>query len=203
MNRLRNVYRSMLGHQSGVSLVEVLVSVTILSFVSLTIMGYFIQSVESSSEDSRRIVAIKLAKEKVEQLRVQLRDDAQTMNRLSIFDPLQAEESILRVSVNDVQSPSPENDRSILNQLEILRTIRSETNINGVEYHFLVDFYPDQQPQFAGQFERFTQGTAVNTAGGYLCKFRLTVYWGVAAGDIDQISKRKSVFLDSYVVFRR
>ena len=68
--------KSMLNNQVGLSLVEVLLSVSIMSFVSLTVMGYFIQSVESSSEDSRRIVAIKLANMKVEQIRETLKDES-------------------------------------------------------------------------------------------------------------------------------
>jgi hypothetical protein len=187
-------------NQAGLSLVEVLLSVSIMSFVTLTIMGYFIQSVESSAEDSRRIVAIKLANMKVEQLREALKDDGLTFRKLSIMTPLFAGVRSMRIHENHFNSPVLSEDMQLLAPLELKTLLSPEKAVNGVNYHYILDLQADEQTEYADAFKGFTQGSSVNQPLDFLLKFRLTVYWG-SEGAVAEPSKKMSTYLDSYLVF--
>jgi type II secretory pathway pseudopilin PulG len=194
--------KSMLNNQVGLSLVEVLLSVSIMSFVSLTVMGYFIQSVESSSEDSRRIVAIKLANMKVEQIRETLKDESYVFSKLSVMNPLYSGERSIRITETRLNAPVLSPDLQQLESIPFDSILLTEKNVNGVDYRYILDLYADEQKQFSDSFSRFTQGDSSNSPLDYLLKFRLTVYWG----DDEMMttpSKKMSTYLDSYIMFGR
>ncbi len=201
MSRWRK-WNTFITNQAGLSLVEVLLSVSIMSFVSLTIMGYFIQSVESSAEDSRRIVAIKLANMKVEQLREALADDGSTFSKLSMMTPLFSGERTLRLTENRFNSPVLNADLQLLEPLSINTLLRPEKSVNGVNYHYIFELQANEQTGYADAFKGFTQGTSSNKPMDFLLKFRLTVYWG-SEDTIAEPTKKMSTYLDSYLVFGR
>lgn len=58
-----------LSDERGISIVEILLAVTIMSIISVSVMGYFTAAVERSAEESRRVIAASLARMKVAELR--------------------------------------------------------------------------------------------------------------------------------------
>jgi prepilin-type N-terminal cleavage/methylation domain-containing protein len=200
MNALKN-------NQRGFSLVEVLLSVSILAFISLSVMGYFIQSVESSTEDSRRIVAIKLAKKKVEQIRNAWENEYLELSKLSIFAPISLENTPNSIKLtNQLFSKVDSNSNSdiaILRQVAGQIITSPDLQINEVDYRYVIELSNAQQNAFSENYNRLTQGSAVITPKEYLMKFRVTVYWGDEQDDATNISAKRSTYLDSYLVFRR
>jgi len=192
----------LLQNQKGLSLVEVLLSVVILSFISLSIMGYFVQSVESSTEDSRRIVAIKLADQTVKQIRNYLADKKNELKDLSVFNSSDSEKSIF-VSEKMMTESSFGADLEILKGINFSSVIHSDKNINGIDYHYMVEFLPGVQSAFSDSYQSFTVGDATTSANLSLLKFRVIVFWGVPENTKPPLSEKKSISLDSYVVFRR
>jgi type II secretory pathway pseudopilin PulG len=199
--------KALKNNQRGLSLVEVLLSVSILAFISLSVMGYFIQSVESSTEDSRRIVAIKLAKKKVEQIRNAWENEYLELSKLSIFAPISLENTPNSIKLtNQLFSKVDSNSNSdiaILRQVAGQIITSPDLQINEVDYRYVIELSNAQQNAFSENYNRLTQGSAVITPKEYLMKFRVTVYWGDEQDDATNISAKRSTYLDSYLVFRR
>jgi Tfp pilus assembly protein PilV len=190
-----------LWNESGLSLVEVLVSVSIMSFISLTIMGYFIQSVEYSAEDSRRMVAIKLAKQKIEQLQSNWADDIDAFKKLSIMNPLLDSKRTVLVSPKLLASGSRDENLRWIAETNAADLLKSERQINNVDYHFMIELSADTQSQYKQTFNRLTQGRSLQLPNDYLIKMRVIVYWGDEKDE--RPPQQMSTYLDSYVIFER
>jgi hypothetical protein len=175
----------------GLSLVEVLLSVSLMSFITLTVMGYFIQSVESSAEDSRRIVAIKLAKLKANEIRTLLASEHLTVGELPK----------MRIRHQDVLNNFSD-QFTPFRSIGLTDVLAPEIGINKIDYHYIFDFVPVNQPRYAETFQSFTQGSSPYAPKDYLIKLRITVFWGQKP-DTSVPTKKKSTYVDSYVVFWR
>jgi hypothetical protein len=175
----------------GLSLVEVLLSVSLMSFITLSVMGYFIQSVESSAEDSRRIVAIKLAKLKANEIRSLLAGEHTAIGELP---NLRIRHQDLMYNLTDELEP--------FREIGLTNVLAPEIGINKVDYHYIFDFVPVNQAKYAETFQSFTQGTSPFQAKDYIMKLRVTVFWGQKPDTTVPI-KKKSTFVDTYVVFWR
>jgi prepilin-type N-terminal cleavage/methylation domain-containing protein len=180
--------------EQGMTLVEILIAVSIMSIISVTIMGYFVSAIEKSADQSRRVIAANLARLKMAEIRQVFRDDTQFENLNNVLDH---KTHNTEVYANDADITSDfityKHDYDIN---PYFRFIDSHNEINGTFYRYLVGF------------DRVT-GTDVSTAiestsglvQNYLITLNVTVYW--TASETTTPSGKFSTTLQSYVVKRR
>jgi prepilin-type N-terminal cleavage/methylation domain-containing protein len=191
--------------EQGMTLVEILIAVSIMSIISVTIMGYFVSAIEKSADQSRRVIAANLARMKMAEIRQVFRDDLPNGD-----SPYGVLEQVLTNAPNNKVVYA--NDDSIKSEFTTFypdfvnhpffkfkdsRVIGGQTiisnEINGTYYRYLVGF--DLVP-----------GTNVSNAIGanvkdYLIALNVTVYW--MASETNAPSGKYSTAFQSYVVKRK
>lgn len=61
--------KHLLSNERGLSLIEIVMAVTIMSVISVTMMGYFVHAMERSTDEKRRMIAANLARLKTAEIR--------------------------------------------------------------------------------------------------------------------------------------
>jgi type II secretory pathway pseudopilin PulG len=170
-------WRKQMQDESGLSLVEILIAVTIMAIISVTMMGYFIAAMDKSEEESRRIIAANLARQKAAELRNAFQDQYDAVqSALSSHDRYQFTEH----QANPASNLMAERLASIA--------------VNGTTYHFLVAL--DNSTPRKSQLD----GTALLASQNYLARMLVTVYWSDAE-TFDPPAKSATT-IDTYIVKR-
>jgi type II secretory pathway pseudopilin PulG len=172
--RLKNRLRSWLEDQRGLSLIEILGAVTIMSIISVTLMGYFITGLNKSEEQSRRIIAVNLARLKAAEIRQYLKPNSSYTNFIG---------------------PIPSNAVNTFNT--VIGHIRLDPKqVNGTTYQYLVSLDSRitqvRNAQLDNQFQ-----SLLSTPDQYLIPMSITVFWGN-----DSTLRAKSTAIETYVVNR-
>lgn len=118
------VLRALAKDERGLSLVEILIAVTMMSIVCVALAGYFISALEKSAEESRRVIATHLARYKTVEIRELFHDPAR-------FDDLR---NALRASPTIVWTTAAPG---------MLAGHLDDTSINGTSYRYEVTFRDD------------------------------------------------------------
>lgn len=134
-------------NEDGLSLVEILIAVTIMSIISVTLMGYFTSAVDKSSEESHRIIAANLARLKAAELRDGFKNQAE-------YDAVKS--VINKHLVYTAKDPN------------ILNGLLNDTIINGTTYRYLVSLDETDPLRF---------GSVITNPDNYLASMAITVTW--------------------------
>lgn len=166
---------SIWSNERGISLVEILVAVTIMSLISVTIMGYFTAATERSAEQNRRVIAASLARLKTAELRqAAVMEDASGQVYYELLEGMVTPGAEREFSVAD---PLPAPYENLLDSQEI----------NGTTYQFIAvleKVYPADYVSRAPNPEQV------------LLRLRLTVSWGNGPAP----RPADSVTVDAYLV---
>lgn len=168
--------RAALHDQRGISLVEILAAVTIMSVISVTLMGYFVSAMNKSTEQNKRIIAANLARQKAAEVREFYRTDGtryQTL--LSGF-----------TAADHVREFDESNDDLILND-----GFLSPMEINGTQYRFKVRVDNDNPRRS----ELSLLAAAPGQVDRYILNLQISVYWGA-----DASIEAQKTSIESYVV---
>lgn len=163
-------------NEDGMSLVEILIAVTIMSIISVTLMGYFTSAVDKSAQESRKIIGANLARLKA----AELRDSFKTGYENTILTQL-------------ISSPKFTGDLSS-NGSEIMKGRLAPTEINGTTYRYLVELDRSSSRWEASDPFR-------NDADVYLAQMLVTVYWS-GQESLTEPSAKSSTTLDTYLIKR-
>lgn len=169
-------WKEAMQNEDGVSLVEILIAVTIMSIISVTLMGYFTSAVDKSAQESRKIIGANLARLKA----AELRDYFKTG-----YDD----------SIGPILSSNPKFTGNLSSTGSQMMMSRLEpTVINGTTYRYLVELGPSSPRwESADPFR--------NDSDEYLAQMLVTVYWE-GQETIDTPSAKSSTTLDTYIVKR-
>lgn len=163
-------------NEDGMSLVEILIAVTIMSIISVTLMGYFTSAVDKSAQESRKIIGANLARLKAAELRDTFKDGYDSAIIAELID-----------------NPRFTGDQST-NGSELMKGRLATTDINGTLYHYLVEL--DQSKLRWESSDPFR-----NDADAYLAQMYVTVYW-LGQESLDKPSAKNSTTLDTYLIKR-
>ena len=165
--------------QHGLSLIEILIAVTIMSIISVTIMGYFVTAMDRSADENRRIIAANLARLKTGELREMGKKSdfpasvaAGQSNYQSLLDELTA----VSERIYSEAAPFPGPHGTLLDPTEV---------INGTVYSYKAVLDKVYRP-----------GTDASIAN-YLLRLRVTVYWQEGAATL---TSTNSTTIESYLV---
>jgi type II secretory pathway pseudopilin PulG len=181
MSNSRIRWRASMEDQSGLSLIEILGAVTIISIISITMMGYFIAGLNKSADESRRIIAANLARLKA----AEIREILKTSTGYKRF--AQALAPGVNTFKKDTELPD---DYRNLQLLEM-------DNINGSIYRFIVSIRKDsgvRSSQMAGLMNS-------SSPSDYLLDMSITVYWDNRTDSMPLPTK--STTIDTYLVRSR
>jgi len=164
-------------NEQGLSLIEILIAVTIMSIICVAMMGYFTTAVDKSAEESRRIIAANLGRLKIAELRHYFKDDYPAVESTVAKFPT------IQFTGNNSNVASP----LMMGRLD--RTV-----VNGTTYRYLVEL--DSLSPRMGQL------TSTNLLGAdqYLVSMQVTVYW--SGVETFEPSAKSSTTLDTYIVKR-
>ncbi|MGG1515064.1 type II secretion system protein [Paenibacillus oryzisoli] len=162
--------------EDGMSLVEILIAVTIMSIISVTLMGYFTSAVDKSAQESRKIIGANLARLKAAELRDAFKSgyDDQIANLLSLQPKFTGNQSSMG---------------SALMQGHLEATV-----INGTTYHYLVELEPSSARWEAADPFR-------TESDSYMAQMLLTVYW-TDQESLTAPPLKLSTTLDTYLIKR-
>ncbi|WNR42375.1 type IV pilus modification PilV family protein [Paenibacillus roseipurpureus] len=163
-------------NEDGMSLVEILIAVTIMSIISVTLMGYFTSAVDKSAQESRKIIGANLARLKA----AELRDTFKSGYDEAIASQL-------------ASSPKFTGDLSS-NGSDIMKGKLAPTEINGTLYHYLVEL-----DKSSSRWESADPFRVDSDA--YLAQMLITVYWS-GQDSLDPPSAKLSTTLDTYLIKR-
>ncbi|RAV03500.1 type II secretion system protein [Paenibacillus sp. YN15] len=165
--------RKWLGDERGISLVEILAAVTIMSIISVTLIGYFVSAMNKSSEQNKRIIAANLARQKAAEIREEYRMDSVKYQLLQdSFTPL-----------THMLEFNQTNDDQLVD-LEGME-------INGTRYHFEVQVDNDN----SRRSEMASVTAAADRVDTYVLNMRISVYWGT-----DASNEAQKTSMESYIV---
>ena len=160
--------------EQGMTLVEILGAVTIMSIITVFLMGYLVSAIENSSEQNRRLIAANLARQKVAEVRKVFADGTQFTQLLAVF-----------------QARSTDNIAYGGNDMFLPLSLQPET-INDTRYQYVVEFDISNSGQRARLHE------AIAAAQEFIVPIRVTVFW--THSELGQSSARYSVMIPSNVV---
>ncbi|MFC5531231.1 type IV pilus modification PilV family protein [Cohnella yongneupensis] len=175
--KLRDRWRGWRDNESGITLIEILGAVMILSIISVSLMGYFTSGLDKSADQSRKIIAANLARLKAAEIRDEMKDPANyaKLQDLSASPYVFKEQSDLPLSLNEVDWLAP-------------------SNVNGTNYNFIVSLDKRTDNARTAQLDALMNKEPEQ----YLVPMSITVYWDVPAGASPAATK--STTIDSYVV---
>jgi type II secretory pathway pseudopilin PulG len=176
--------------ERGISLVEILIAVTIMAFITATLMGYFISAMEKSADQSRRVIAANLARLKVAEVR-KLFQESTNYDLLEPF--LTANSNFVRLSSNNLTAFS--NSGTVAPLFSTTNIDLSPTApLNGTVYRYSLELDDKDENR-----NHDLQGELVSSSDltDYLIGMKVTVYW--TAVETATPSGKMSTFLESYV----
>lgn len=191
--------KHMLMREDGISLVEILIAVTIMSLITVFIMSYFVQAMEKSADQSRRVIAANLARMKAAELRHVFGEKA----------PFGNLKSALKNGLQTVKS-----NADIPDTLSHLIDSSSDSSGGGGEGKISFDAWdhPDNTTyRYLISFTNVSRVTEVinaipDSAGkwdDYVIPVKVTVYWTASEVSEGQLpSSKLSVGYDTYIVKR-
>jgi type II secretory pathway pseudopilin PulG len=156
--------------------VEILAAVTIMSVISVTLMGYFVSAMNKSTEQNKRIIGANLARQKAAEVRELYRtNSARYQTLMTSFTPS-----------DHVREYDENNDAQLTNA-----GFLAPMEINGTKYRFKVQVDNDNA--------RRSQLSLLTSAPGkvdrYVLSLHVSVYWGAEAS-----MEAQKTSLESYVV---
>lgn len=164
--------------ERGMTLIEILIAVAVMSVISVSIMGVFTAAAERSAEQNRRLIAASLARQKIAELRL--------VSRLNDMAPPAANFDVLLNGlsgaaelVHSADDPLPSPHGSLLDPV----------TINGTEYRFTAVFSRTAPPDWSALMAALGGGDA-------LLRVQLTVSW--SGGDATG-SAARTVTMEAYV----
>lgn len=170
----------LIANERGLSLIEILMAVTMMSIISVTIMGYFVNAVERSADENRRIIAANLARLKTAEIREMAKKTDMAVplsNYQVLLSGLSA--STERKYTKDAQFPAPYH-----------RLLDSQT-INGTAYTFEATLDKLYRTELVSQM--------AGSADGYLLRLRVSVSW--QDGAMSQTAANATT-IDTYIIER-
>lgn len=184
MRRKRAFIRPIIENEQGITLVEILLAVTIMSIISVTMMGYFVSATEKSADQSRRVIGANLARLKAAEIREIFRGaaDDPASNYSKLWNEVSGGNPI--VIANDSQIPASLQSLHHPQNAQKVFSVAPTSSINGTVYRYLLEFSP-------------AEDIGSNEVKAYLVKMKVTVYW--TADETTTPSARSSVAFDSYV----
>ncbi|MBO9609395.1 MAG: hypothetical protein J7639_25805 [Paenibacillaceae bacterium] len=181
--RIFQRWRRWLADQQGISLIEILGAVTILSIISVTLMGYFVSGMEKSADASRRNIAANLARLKVAEIREEYHTRSAFDQFVDSFAP--GTETGTETYRNDDALPLALKGKNLLTPVAI----------NGTEYRFTLTVQPTAR---IGALEDFTSNDSPGGMGNLLFPLSVTVDWD----DTETPHAAKQTTIDTYLVNR-
>ena len=170
-------------------LVEILIAVTIMSLISVTMMSYYVSALEKSADESRRIIAVNLARSKLSELK-------------GAFRGIQYQALMTYLA----STPQHEPEVWKLKAAEMTLHFGSKValgvqNINTTDYRFLVTV-DNRRIDAAGLVLRKGKLNELldvpDVSKKYLTKMTVTVYW--SQGESESPPARYSTMLESYLL---
>jgi prepilin-type N-terminal cleavage/methylation domain-containing protein len=174
-------WRAWLEDQQGISLIEILAAVTIISIISVTMMGYLIAGLNKSADESRRIIAANLARLKAAEIKESLKTSTDYGRFALALKPG------LNTFNKDTELPVEYRNQQPL-EVDI---------INGSTYRFILSIRKDPGVR-SGQLAAMMSPSSPDD---YLLDMSITVYWDNSAGSIPHPAK--STTIDTYLVRSR
>jgi prepilin-type N-terminal cleavage/methylation domain-containing protein len=195
-------------NEQGLSLVEVLIAVTIMSVISVSIMSYFVSAAEKSSDQSRRVIAANFARLKAAEVRKFFADPDITVPSASgvpLYVPFAATAGgrKLVVTSNAVFANLDSAFRDLFTNLDAASPYKhlfdAEPELNGTVYRYRVEF--DDTADTAHDELAVDMGSpsAPGIPVNFLIKTTITVYW--TASDVQPAEKPASKFSTSVVTY--
>ncbi|WP_438448256.1 type IV pilus modification PilV family protein [Gorillibacterium sp. sgz5001074] len=185
MSRLR-----LIRDERGISLVEILIAVTIMAFITATLMGYFMSAMEKSADQSRRVIAANLARLKV----AEIRKVFQESTKYELLEPfLNANTHYVKLTSNSVSGLMSSAGVAPLfgpNYIDLSPT----PAINGTVYHYNLEIDDKDEGRNLSMEDQMVPSTDLTD---YLISMKVTVYW--TAAETATPSGAMSTFLESYI----
>lgn len=178
--------RSLLKDERGLTLVEILIAVTIMSIISVSIMGYFVTSVQRSADESRRIIAANLARLKAAEMRDMARsnDVNGTDTNYSLLLGAMSGSTAWELSEG---SPLPSAFQARY------PNVLNPDSINGTTYTYRITLYKE------GPRRATLNGQMSGRADRYVARMSVHVAWRTGSG---ADSSAGSTTLDTYLIER-
>jgi Tfp pilus assembly protein PilV len=173
-------WQAWLKDQQGISLIEILAAVTIISIISVTMMGYFIAGLNKSADESRRVIAVNLARLKAAEIKEKLKPEAVYKQFTKALKP----------GLNTFNKAST---------LPVIEHLLEEASINGSIYRFKLAIRKDP----GVRSEQLAALMSSSSPDDYLLDMSITVNWDNSA-DSDSTDSTphptKSTTIDTYLV---
>ncbi|NHN29573.1 type IV pilus modification PilV family protein [Paenibacillus agricola] len=170
--------RAWLEDQQGISLIEILAAVTIISIISVTMMGYFIAGLNKSADESRRVIAANLARLKAAEIKEKLKPEEAYKHFIKALEP----------GLNTFNQDS---------KLSDMGELLEEDSINGSKYRFILAIRKDP----GVRSEQLATLMNSSSPDNYLLDMSITVYWDNSADSTPHPTKSTTV--DTYLVRSR
>ncbi len=205
-------WKRKLTEESGITLVEILIAITIMSVVTVTIIGYYFSAMEKSADQSRRVIAANLARLKAAELR-KVFQDGSSFDDLNVFIEQQGlaagtpgsvtlmSNASVTSAVNASSTPEEQYVKQLVTSGEVDFDPTSNPPINGTVYRYMIRL--DNRDQGRNQELQSAMGSGQQPQR-YLIATHITVYWTsaeVQSGDVP--SGKFAADFQTYLVKRR
>lgn len=182
-------WRRKLADESGLTLIEILIAVSIMGIISVSLMGYFLSAMEKSAEENSRIIASNLARLKAAEIRKELQTKTEFDNFASWLGSAEMIGKDIHSADQFIEVPSEE-ERSMY------QGWMQSTTINGTQYRYTLKF-ATEGPLDDGKSREEILKTLMSKPDAYEIRMIVQVHW---AGD--QAKPAKSTHVDTYIVNR-
>mgnify|MGYP000849489862 CR=1 FL=1 len=173
-----------LRNERGFTLVEVLASLTIMALISVTLIGYFVAAMDRSAEESRRLIAINLARLKA----AEIRDKAKQIEGGSTWYQQ------LRGQLQEMPETFTENQPGPFQNTDLLKPVQ----ISGTTYRYEVTLYKGDHA--TGSHTQWLDDVMQKQSDQYLMRMIVRVSWD---DNVTNPSPGKTVVLDTSLIDRR
>lgn len=179
-------WRRKLADESGLTLIEILIAVSIMGIISVSLMGYFLSAMEKSAEENSRIIASNLARLKAAEIRKELQTKTEFDNFASWLGSAEMIGKDIHSADQFIEVPSEEERNTYQGWMQ-------PTTINGTQYRYTLKFATEGP----GASRKQELKTLMSDPDAYEIRMIVQVHW---AGD--QAKPAKSTHVDTYIVNR-
>jgi type II secretory pathway pseudopilin PulG len=179
--------------EQGFSLIDVLAAVTIISIISITVLGYFTAAMERSGDQNKQVIAANLARAKLAELREAIQGPA----FIALYNGMLAEAGHkLRLTPSSLGGLS--SDLASVFSLPAGHRLEP-TVVNGTSYQYVIDFdWSEERMTELANEGGFTSTPVLPGIVHELIPVQVTAYW--SEGENETPPESYSIKLDGYVV---
>ncbi|WP_168928819.1 type IV pilus modification PilV family protein [Paenibacillus dokdonensis] len=188
----KSSWRKGLADESGLTLIEILIAVSIMGIISVSLMGYFLSAMDKSAEENSRIIASNLARLKAAEIRKDLQAKTDFGNFASWLNG--GGSSLVG---QDIRSADQFSEVQFEEERRRYQDWVQPTVINGCKYQYTLKFATEGPVDNKGNSREQVLKTMISNPNDYEIRMIVQVHW---AGDLAKPAK--STHVDTYIVNR-